>query len=39
MNVANIPLAQHPYAFWWMLGIQLGLGLALLAVLRIRRLI
>ena len=39
MNVANIPLAQQPYAFWWMLGIQLGLGLALLAVLRIRHLI
>ena len=39
MNVANIPLAQHPHAFWWMLGIQLAVGLGLLAILRFRRLI
>jgi magnesium transporter len=39
MNVANIPLAQHPHAFWWMLGIQLAVGLGLLAILRARHLI
>ena len=39
MNVANIPLAQHPHAFWWMLGMQTAIGLVLLAVLRARRLI
>jgi magnesium transporter len=39
MNVANIPLAQHPHAFWWMLGLQAAIGLALLIALRVRRLI
>lgn len=39
MNVVNIPLSQHPHAFWWMLGLQLAIGLALLLVLRLRRLL
>jgi magnesium transporter len=39
MNVANIPLAQHPHAFWWMLGLQTAIGLALLMILRFRRLL
>ena len=34
MNVQNIPLQNHPHAFWWMLGIQLVLGGALLVLLR-----
>src|SRR6185503_16213778 len=32
MNVQNIPLANHPHAFWWMFGIQLAVGLVLLGV-------
>ena len=39
MNVVNIPLSQHPHAFWWMLGLQSAIGLALLLVLRLRRLL
>lgn len=39
MNVEHIPLAGHPHAFWWMLGIQLGLGLALMAGLKVRKLL
>ena len=39
MNVLHIPLAQNPHAFWWMFGIQLGLGLVLLAVLRFWKLL
>ena len=39
MNVINIPLAQHPHAFWWMLGLQLTVGLVLLAILRHRKLL
>lgn len=34
MNVQEIPLAQHPHAFWWMFGIQLGLGVILVLALR-----
>ena len=34
MNVQHIPLSAHPHAFWWMLGIQLGLGIVLLFILR-----
>jgi magnesium transporter len=34
MNFQNIPLASHPHAFWWMFGIQLAVGLALLIILR-----
>jgi magnesium transporter len=33
MNVENIPLAKHPHAFWWMLGLQLGIGFVLLIIL------
>jgi magnesium transporter len=39
MNVSNIPLAQHPHAFWWMLALQTAIGLALLTILRLRRLL
>jgi magnesium transporter len=39
MNVANIPLSQHPHAFWWMLGLQTAIGIALLLILRLRRLL
>lgn len=39
MNVVNIPLSQHPHAFWWMLGLQTGIGVALLLILRFRRLL
>ena len=39
MNFTHIPLSGHPYAFWWMLALQLGLGAALLLILRILRLI
>ena len=39
MNVANIPLSQHPHAFWWMLGLQAAIGVALLLILRLRRLL
>ena len=39
MNVVNIPLSQHPHAFWWMLGLQTAIGLALLLILRLRRLL
>ncbi|MEP6692032.1 MAG: magnesium transporter CorA family protein [Gemmatimonadaceae bacterium] len=38
MNVKNIPLADHPHAFWMMLALQLGLGVALVAALKWRRL-
>ncbi len=34
MNFADIPLAQAPHGFWYMLALQLGLGGALLWVLR-----
>lgn len=39
MNVINIPLSQHPHAFWWMLGLQAAIGLTLLVILRLRRLL
>jgi magnesium transporter len=39
MNVVNIPLSQHPHAFWWMLGLQTAIGIALLLLLRLRRLL
>lgn len=39
MNVANISLSQHPHAFWWMLGFQTAIGIALLLTLRQRRLL
>lgn len=39
MNVAHIPLSTYPHAFWLMLGLQLGLGILLLALLRFRNLL
>jgi magnesium transporter len=39
MNVQHIPLAGYPHAFWWMLGLQLGLGLILLLILRLWKLL
>ena len=39
MNVVNIPLAQHPHAFWWMLLLQLTIGIVLVIVLRARKLL
>lgn len=39
MNVDNIPLAKHPHAFWWMLGLQVILGVLLFVFLRIRKLL
>lgn len=39
MNFRDIPLSEHPYAFWWMFGIQLLVGLVLLAILRFWKLL
>ncbi|MEJ7810053.1 MAG: magnesium transporter CorA family protein [Gemmatimonadaceae bacterium] len=39
MNFELIPLATHPLGFWLMLAFQLGIGVALLAVLRWRKLV
>jgi magnesium transporter len=39
MNVQEIPLARHPHAFWWMFGIQLGLGVILVLALRFWKLL
>ncbi len=39
MNVKEIPLAGHPHAFWWMFGIQLGLGVILVLALRFWKLL
>jgi magnesium transporter len=39
MNVEHIPLSRHPQAFWWMLALQLGLGIMLLVILRFRKLL
>jgi magnesium transporter len=39
MNVDSIPLARHPHAFWWMLGIQVILGILLFVFLRLRKLL
>ena len=39
MNFREIPLAEHPHAFWWMLALQLGLGAIFLIVLRVKRLL
>ncbi len=36
MNLARVPFAESPYGFWWMLAIQLGLGVGLIAVLKRR---
>jgi magnesium transporter len=39
MNVQHIPLSAYPHAFWWMLALQLGLGILLLVILRFRNLL
>src|SRR5689334_607568 len=39
MNFQHIPLSAQPHAFWWMLGLQVGIGLILLLVLRFRKLL
>jgi magnesium transporter len=39
MNFMDIPLAHHPHGFWILLAIQLAVGVALLALLRWRKLI
>jgi magnesium transporter len=39
MNFQNLPLSDHPHAFWWMFGIQLAVGLILLAILRLWKLL
>jgi magnesium transporter len=39
MNFQHIPLAQNPHGFWWMLGLQAMLSLALMIWLRYRKLI
>jgi len=37
MNFARIPMAQHPLGFWIMMALQLGIGCALIALLRWRK--
>ena len=39
MNVQHIPLSDYPHAFWLMLGLQMGLGLVLVLILRIWKLL
>lgn len=39
MNVQHIPLSGYPHAFWWMLVIQVVLGVALAVILRIWKLL
>jgi magnesium transporter len=39
MNFVRIPLAEHPYGFWLAIAVQLGLALAILGVLKWRKLI
>jgi magnesium transporter len=39
MNFQHIPLSGHPNAFWWMLAIQVVLGVVLLVILRIWKLL
>jgi magnesium transporter len=39
MNFQHIPLSAQPHAFWWMLGLQVGIGVVLLVILRVRKLI
>jgi Mg2+ and Co2+ transporter CorA len=38
MNFDHIPLSGHPHAFWLMLGLQVGIGVVLLLILRIGKL-
>jgi magnesium transporter len=39
MNFAHIPWSEEPYAFWWMLFLQIGIAGVLLVILRLRKLI
>lgn len=39
MNFSNIPLQNHPDGFWLLLGIQVAVGLVLLAILRALKLL
>jgi magnesium transporter len=39
MNFDGIPLAHHPAGFWILLGVQMAVGLALLALLRFTKLL
>ena len=39
MNFRELPLADSPHAFWYMLVLQLGIAAVLLILLRVRRLI
>jgi magnesium transporter len=39
MNFQHIPLSAQPHAFWWMLGLQLAVGVILLVILRFWKLI
>lgn len=39
MNFEKIPLQTHPNGFWLLLGIQVAVGLALLAILRVLKLL
>jgi magnesium transporter len=36
MNLGDIPLSHAPHGFWWMLGLQLGLGVLLIVILKRR---
>lgn len=38
MNFAHIPLSDEPFAFWYMLAVQLGIAAVLLFILRLRKL-
>jgi magnesium transporter len=37
MNIINLPFAEHPQAFWILVGGMLGLAVGLLAVFRARK--
>ena len=39
MNFQHIPLSDYPHAFWLMLGLQLGVGILLVLILRIWKLL
>jgi magnesium transporter len=39
MNFQHIPMSDHPYGFWILLGVQMAIGLVLLVLLRLLRLI
>ena len=39
MNFTEIPLADYPHGFWVMLVLQVGIGVALVALLRWKKLL